>query len=271
MSTPRRGRGRGRGGGGAGAGAGALGRSSSDTPAVDRALRQKSDRRQYVDGGDSDEEEETLKQTFSVQEKLRSSKFPQFFVKELKGEEVTVEYFQRTGFNVPLFVREKVGLGMTAPDSFTVTDVKNAVGARRTVEVMDCTTQRNSEMSMKEWEEYYNSASEAGREGKKLNVISLEFSFTRLEPYVIAPKVVRQVDWVDNVWPRHLKEQQTDVSILCVHPAIFFYIYLVLLTDEHQMLGLHRRELDMAGQLTDWYFYAERRRSQSNPLVKSLC
>ncbi len=99
---------------------------------------------------------------------------------------------------------------MTMPDdSFTVTDVKNAVGARRAVEVMDCNTQRNSEMSMKEWEEYYNNPH---RDGRKLNVISLEFSFTKLEPIVIAPKVVRQVDWVDNVWPRHLKEQQTEVS-----------------------------------------------------------
>jgi F-box/leucine-rich repeat protein 10/11 len=24
--------------------------------------------------------------------------------------------------------------------------------------------------------------------------------------------VVRQIDWVDNVWPRHLKEQQTEVG-----------------------------------------------------------
>ena len=75
---------------------------------------------------------------------------------------------------------------------------------------MDCNTQKNSEMSMKEWEEYYNNVN--SRDSRKLNVISLEFSFTKLEPYVIAPKVVRQIDWTDNVWPRHLKEQQTEVG-----------------------------------------------------------
>ena len=48
------------------------------------------------------------------------------------------------------------------------------------------------------------------RDDTKLNVISLEFSQTRLESYVSAPRVVRQVDWVDNVWPRHLKEDQED-------------------------------------------------------------
>ncbi len=72
---------------------------------------------------------------------------------------------------------------------------------------MDCHTQRNSEMSMKEFEEYYNSPQ---RDARRLNVISLEFSFTKLEPYVIAPKAVRDIDWVNNVWPRHLKEQQMD-------------------------------------------------------------
>ncbi len=206
MSTPRRGRGRGRAPGPSRAA------SSEVTPAsADRLLRQKADRaRQYVDGMDSDEEEDTLKQTFSVMDKLACPKFSAFFVRELRGEEANVEYFQRTGFNVPLLVPEKTGLGLTAPDgSFTVTDVKNGVGARRAVEVMDCTTQRNSEMTMKEWEEYYNTAA-AERDGRKLNVISLEFSYTKLEPYVIAPKVVRQIDWVDNVWPRHLKEQQTE-------------------------------------------------------------
>lgn len=45
---------------------------------------------------------------------------------------------------------------------------------------------------------------------RKLNVISLEFSFTKLDSVVTAPKVVRQIDWTDNVWPRHLKESQTD-------------------------------------------------------------
>ena len=112
---------------------------------------------------------------------------------------------------MPLLVKEKEGLGITIPDSsFSVTDVKNAVGARRGLEVMDCTTQKNSPMTMREWEEYYNSPT---RDSRKLNVISLEFSFTKLEPYVISPKVVRQIDWVDNVWPRHLKEMQTDVKI----------------------------------------------------------
>ena len=66
-----------------------------------------------------------------------------------------------------------------------------------------------SEMTMKEWEEYYTSPNRT----RKLNVISLEFSQTKLENMVIAPTVVRQIDWTDNVWPRHLKDQQTEVTV----------------------------------------------------------
>ena len=207
--SKRRGRGS-RGGGGRGVDA-------------DRPIRAKTSNSAYLDS--SDEEDDTLKQTFDVHEKLRDTKkFAQFFVKELNGEDVTLAYFQRTGFTVPMLVRKKVGLGITAPEAtFTVTDVKNAVGARRTLDVMDCNTQRNSEMTMKEFEEYFNNPN---RDARKLNVISLEFSFTKLEPYVIAPKVVRQIDWTDNVWPRHLKEQQTEVRLIFnTHTSTYFHLF----------------------------------------------
>lgn len=175
---------------------------------ADRSLRQKSEKTLYLDGLESDSDEETHRQTFDVMEKLRSTKFPQYFVKAMKGDEVNIAYFQRSGFPTPLFIEDKSGLQMSVPDpSFSVLDVKNAVGARRTVEVMDCSIQRNSEMTMKEFEEYY---SNPNRDSRKLNVISLEFSFTKLDQFVIAPKVVRDVDWVNSVWPRHLKEQQTE-------------------------------------------------------------
>ncbi|KFM67761.1 Lysine-specific demethylase 2B, partial [Stegodyphus mimosarum] len=61
-------------------------------------------------------------------------------------------------------------------------------------------------MTMKDWCRYF----ENPNRDQLLNVISLEFSHTRLENYVESPTVVRQVDWVDWVWPRHLKESQTE-------------------------------------------------------------
>jgi len=159
----------------------------------------------------SDDEDEKLPaRRFDVLDKVASTKFPRYFVKELRGDEFTVEYCQKSGFNLPVFVAEKHGLHLTVPDSsFSVTDVKNMVGGKRLLDVMDCSTQLNSEMMLRDWEEWYM---EPDRDGTKLNVISLEFSHTKLEDYVSAPRTVRQIDWTDNVWPVHLKEEQDEAT-----------------------------------------------------------
>lgn len=84
------------------------------------------------------------------------------------------------------------------------------LGSKRILDVMDVNTQKNEDMTMKEWQKYY----EDPNKERLLNVISLEFSHTKLENYVQSPEVVRQVDWVDVVWPRHLKEAQVESTNL---------------------------------------------------------
>lgn len=70
--------------------------------------RQTKDRQvSYLDDIDLDSDDEGIKQNFDIQEKLASTKFPQYmryFVKELTGDEVDLLYFQRTGFNTPILV-----------------------------------------------------------------------------------------------------------------------------------------------------------------------
>lgn len=51
---------------------------------------------------------------------------------------------------------------------------------------MDVNTQKNCEMTMKEWQRYYDDPVK----DKLLNVISLEFSHTKLENYVKSPAIV---------------------------------------------------------------------------------
>lgn len=63
---------------------------------------------------------------------------------------------------------------------------KMCLGSRRPLDVMDANTQRGLEMTMKDWVKYYENTD---RE-KLLNVISLEFSHTKLENYVESPTVV---------------------------------------------------------------------------------
>jgi F-box/leucine-rich repeat protein 10/11 len=74
------------------------------------------------------------------------------------------------------------------------------------LDVMDVQTQVDFNMTMKEWCNYYHNP----QRDRLLNVISLEFSHTKLECFVESPNIVKQVDWIDWVWPKHLKLLQTE-------------------------------------------------------------
>lgn len=172
-----------------------------------RQLRDRKDRKLYSDDWALGDEEIEGRRSFSLQDKLENERFSQCFAKEMQGADFNLSYLQRHGFNTPLLFKEKTGLGLQVPSAnFTVNDVRMCVGSRRQLDVMDVNTQKNCEMSMKEWQRYY----EDPEKDKLLNVISLEFSHTKLENYVQSPNLVRQIDWVDCVWPRHLKEAQTE-------------------------------------------------------------
>ena len=168
-------------------------------------------RKTYTDGMDSsDEEADVLENGLDPEDLYNQKVYPPYFVKEMLGEDITVEYFQNAGFKNPIFIRKMNGLNMKIPDSsFCISDVKNLVGGKRILEVMNTATQSNAEMTLKDWEEWWTAPD---RDETKLNVISLEFSHTRLDKEVIAPRVVRQIDFVDNVWPRHLKDLQEDTT-----------------------------------------------------------
>ncbi|XP_054166951.1 lysine-specific demethylase 2A-like [Oppia nitens] len=147
---------------------------------------------------------------FDVDEKLVSAKFDCLdtdIVREMSGDELNVSFIQRNGFEKPIVVKHMKGLGMKMPtDTFNVNDVKQCVGSRRMLDVMDVQTQQDETMTMKEWCEYFS----APKRDRLLNVISLEFSHTKLETHVDSPAIVKQVDWVDLVWPKHLKQSQTE-------------------------------------------------------------
>ncbi|XP_054276227.1 jmjC domain-containing histone demethylation protein 1-like [Macrosteles quadrilineatus] len=154
-----------------------------------------------------EEEDIEGKHTFNLQEKLESVKFDRDFIQEMEGKDFTISYLQQNGFETPILVTEKSDLGLLVPSKiFSVNDVKICVGSRRHIDVMDVNTQKNIVMTMKEWQKYFDDPVR----DKLLNVLSLEFSHTKLDNYVQSPMIVRQIDWVDTVWPRHLKEAQTE-------------------------------------------------------------
>uniref|UniRef100_A0A224L177 [histone H3]-dimethyl-L-lysine(36) demethylase n=1 Tax=Drosophila subobscura TaxID=7241 RepID=A0A224L177_DROSU len=191
-------------------GGGGNGNPSTNPKGVQRRqLRERKQRKLYLDEWSQGDDDGEGARGFSVAEKLESSKFAQAgMVREMRGCDLTVAFLQQHGFNIPLLFREKNGLGLRMPDpqEFTVGDVRLCVGSRRLLDVMDVNTQKNLQMTMKEWQQYY----ECPQKDRLLNVISLEFSHTRLDRFVQSPEIVRQIDWVDVVWPKQLKDAQKE-------------------------------------------------------------
>ncbi|KAK9968630.1 hypothetical protein ABG768_002945 [Culter alburnus] len=169
-------------------------------------------RRMYDENEDlSDVEEITNIRGFSVEDKLESNSYNSEFVQHMEGKDFTYEYVQREALRTPLIFKAKDGLGIRMPDpEFTVSEIKGLVGSRRAVDVMDVSTQKGSEMSMAQFVRYYETPED--ERDKLFNVISLEFSHTKLENLIKRPTVVDLVDWVDNMWPRHLKQKQTEAT-----------------------------------------------------------
>ncbi|KAK5866657.1 hypothetical protein PBY51_020829 [Eleginops maclovinus] len=165
-------------------------------------------RRRYHDDGISDEEIDG-RRMFDLEDKVHSQRFGSDRVLRMEGKDLTYEFVQRGGLRDPILFEKPDGLGIKMPDpDFSVNDVKMFVGSRRMIDVMDVSTQKGTEMSMAQWTRYYETP--PSQREKLYNVISLEFSHTKLENLVRRPTTVDLIDWVDNMWPRHLKERQRD-------------------------------------------------------------
>ena len=81
---------------------------------------------------------------------------------------------------------------LTAPElvcDFHLVPWLSLAGSRRSVDVMDVSTQKGSEMTMAQFVRYYEAPEE--ERDKLFNVISLEFSHTKLENLIKRPTVVR--------------------------------------------------------------------------------
>ncbi|KAM7418288.1 hypothetical protein PAMA_015751 [Pampus argenteus] len=165
-------------------------------------------RRRYHDDGISDEEIDG-RRMFDLEEKVQSQRFNSDRVIRMQGKDFTYEFIQRSGLRDPILFDKPEGLGIKMPNpDFSVNDVKMFVGSRRMIDVINVSTQKGREMSMAQWTRYYETP--PSQRDKLYNVISLEFSHTKLENLVRRPATVDLIDWVDNMWPRHLKERQRD-------------------------------------------------------------
>jgi len=105
-------------------------------------------------------------------------------------------------------------LDMVIPQGLTVRKVAELYGPEEKVEVIDVKRQEGAAKgwNMRQWADYY----EAEGEKPVRNVISLEVSMSKLGRLIRRPKVVRDLDLQDSVWP------QEDVA-KGFYPKVQFY------------------------------------------------
>jgi hypothetical protein len=65
--------------------------------------------------------------------------------------------------------------------------------------------------TMGKWADYFH----CKERDRIRNVISLEISQTELGKRITRPKIVRDLDWIDHVWPSHLTEYPK-VQLYCL-------------------------------------------------------
>uniref|UniRef100_A0A8C4HMB1 Lysine-specific demethylase 7A n=1 Tax=Dicentrarchus labrax TaxID=13489 RepID=A0A8C4HMB1_DICLA len=116
----------------------------------------------------------------------------------MKGEVVTPRYLERQGFHYPIVVTEMEGLGLKLPPpTFSVKDVEQYVGGNKVIDVIDVARQADSKMKLSEFIKYFTNPIRP----KVLNLISLEFSDTKMSELVEVPDVAQKMSWVENYWP----------------------------------------------------------------------
>ena len=123
-------------------------------------------------------------------------------------------------------------LDMVMPQGLTVRKVAELYGPDEKVEVIDVKSQNgeNKKWTMKRWVDYYESPDD-----NKIvrNVISLEVSQSRLGRLIRRPKIVRDLDLQDGVWPR-------DLLLKGEYPRVQFYCLMSVadcFTDFHIDFG----------------------------------
>lgn len=105
-------------------------------------------------------------------------------------------------------------LDMVMPEGLTVRQVCNLVGPETPLDVIDVKTQNSgAKWNLGKWADYYE---EDGDEKAIRNVISLEVSQTKLGRLLRRPKIVRDIDLQDQVWP----QEETDKG---KYPKVQYY------------------------------------------------
>ncbi|KAL3241974.1 hypothetical protein MRX96_047841 [Rhipicephalus microplus] len=195
-------------------------------------------RHDYSDPNASDKPVQTGTYVFIKELKSRHFESAESIVTRLNGDQFNLQYLLHSGFTNPVLVTKKDGLGLVMPpEDLTVSDVMDFIGPDFMLDVIDVRKQEDLKMTMSEWVDYFNSYDRS----KVFNVISLEFSDTRLSDFVKPPSLVQRISWVENCWPSHVP----NIGVY-QRPAVMKYC---LMSTENSFTDFH---IDFGGSSV-WY------------------
>lgn len=146
-------------------------------------------------------------------EELKLRHFPscEGIIVTIKGEDLSVPYLKEHGFDRPIIIKDKKGLGMKIPEK-SIWEVASYIDSERKVDVIDVIRQTTLTMPFKTFIDYFCSPFSKN----PFNLISLEISDTRLSELVEAPTVARELDWVNSAWPEKSECEKPAVQKYCL-------------------------------------------------------
>lgn len=124
---------------------------------------------------------------------------------EVQNPSVVEEWLARDAGIQKVIDHGQDALDMVMPKNLTVRSVSELYGPEERVEVIDVKSQNGEgkKWNMRRWADYYET-----KESKVVrNVISLEVSQSKLGRLIRRPKIVRDLDLQDSVWPQELQQK----------------------------------------------------------------
>uniref|UniRef100_A0A6J0U678 Lysine-specific demethylase 7A isoform X1 n=1 Tax=Pogona vitticeps TaxID=103695 RepID=A0A6J0U678_9SAUR len=155
-------------------------------------------RHDYTEFDDGSKPVQAGTRTFVKQLRARSFPSADEIILKMHGSQLTQRYLEKHGFDVPIMVPKLDGLGLRLPPpTFSVLDVERYVGGDKVIDVIDVARQADSKIKLHNYIKYFTNPERP----KVLNVISLEFSDTKMSQLVEVPEIARKLSWVENYWP----------------------------------------------------------------------
>ncbi|EPS35587.1 hypothetical protein H072_10981 [Dactylellina haptotyla CBS 200.50] len=157
--------------------------------------------------------------TIDVEKVSKVEKFPALFKKDKKDATPKSRSAIRVATSDQVTVSRRPNndadaLGMIIPADLTVRRVAEYIGFDEKVEVLDVLSQSQDKKAWTfvDWVEYF----ETPQKDRVKNVISQEFSHTRLAEAVRRPAIVEALDLAEQVWPEDLRSTFPKVQLYCL-------------------------------------------------------